>query len=66
MTEILGKVLGVPTFFPNVPGFMLRLVMGELGGVVTEGQRVLPRKLLSAGFTFRYPGLRAALEDLLR
>jgi hypothetical protein len=65
-TKTLGGVLGVPTFLPPVPGFMLRLMKGEFGSVILEGQRVLPQKLLRAGFRFRYPTLQAALTDILK
>jgi uncharacterized protein (TIGR01777 family) len=65
-TETLGKVLGVPTFLPPVPGFMLRLIKGEFGGVILKGQRVLPRRLLAAGFQFHYPTLKEALTEILR
>jgi len=65
MTETLGRVLRVPTFMPPVPGFVLRLMKGEFGTVILEGQRVLPRKLQAAGFTFRFPQLRGALQDLV-
>ena len=64
-TETLGKVLGVPTFLPPVPGFMLRLIKGEFGGVILKGQRVLPRRLLAEGFHFRYPTLKEALTEIL-
>jgi uncharacterized protein (TIGR01777 family) len=65
-TKTLGGVLGVPTFLPPVPGFMLRLMKGEFGSVILRGARVLPRKLLDAGFRFRYPTLQAALTDILK
>jgi hypothetical protein len=65
-TETLGEVLGVPTFLPPVPGFMLRLMKGEFGGVILKGQRVLPRRLLASGFQFRYPTLKEALTEILR
>lgn len=65
-TETLGKVLGVPTFLPPVPGFMLRLMKGEFGSVIVKGQRVLPRRLLAAGFQFRYPTLEEALTEILK
>ncbi len=65
MTEVLGRVLGVPTFLPPVPGFVLRWVKGEFGSVILEGQRVLPHRLQAAGFTFRFPRLQEALQDLL-
>jgi len=64
-TETLGKVMGVPTFLPPVPGFMLRLMKGAFGGVILKGQRVLPRRLLAAGFQFHYPTLQVALSEIL-
>ncbi len=65
-TETLGSVLGVPTFLPPVPGFVLRLMKGEFGDVILKGQRVIPRRLLAAGFQFQYPALREALTDILK
>lgn len=65
-TKTLGGVLGVPTFLPPVPGFMLRLMKGEFGSVILKGARVLPQKLLQAGFRFRYPTLQEALTNILK
>jgi NAD dependent epimerase/dehydratase family enzyme len=64
MTTILGQVLGKPTFMPAVPGFVIRLVMGEFGSVLLKGQRVLPRRLLKKGFSFQFPSLKDALEEI--
>jgi uncharacterized protein (TIGR01777 family) len=64
-TKTLGRVLGRPTFFPPVPGFMLRLMLGEFAGVLLGSQRVLPQAALSAGFTFKFPELEPALRDVL-
>ncbi len=65
MTKILGDVLKKPTFMPAVPGFVLKMMMGEFGSVLLEGQKVLPKRLLKAGFRFDFPDLRGTLEDLL-
>lgn len=64
LSKELGKALGRPSWLP-APGFMIRLVLGEFGGVLLKGQRVLPRRLLEAGFSFRYPRLEEALQNLL-
>lgn len=66
LTKTLGDVLGKPTFMPAVPGFALRLKMGEVGNVLLKGQRVQPRRLLKSGFRFQFANLRDALEDILR
>jgi uncharacterized protein len=65
LTKILGEVLGKPTFLPAVPGFILKIIMGEFGDVLLKGQKVLPKKLLSLGYSFRFPDIRQALSDLL-
>jgi uncharacterized protein (TIGR01777 family) len=65
-TRTLGRVLGRPTLLP-VPEFALRLAPGEMGeNTVLASQRAVPKRLLDAGYRFRYPhledALRAALE----
>jgi uncharacterized protein (TIGR01777 family) len=62
----IGEVLGRPTFLPSVPGFLLKMVMGEMAKVITEGSRVSNQRLLDNGFEFQYPILKAALNDLLK
>jgi uncharacterized protein (TIGR01777 family) len=61
----LGHVLHRPSAFPT-PAPLLRLVLGEQADLLLHGQRAEPRKALAAGFEFRHPLLRAALEEALR
>ncbi|HEX7663322.1 MAG TPA: TIGR01777 family oxidoreductase [Polyangiaceae bacterium] len=49
----------------RVPKIAAELALGKMAEVVLTGQRVLPKKLLDAGFTFRFPTIEAALQDLL-
>ena len=64
LARALGKAMHRPSFFP-APGFMLKLILGEFGSVLLEGQRVIPQKLLKGGFQFRYPKIDQALEKIL-
>ncbi|WP_223670500.1 TIGR01777 family oxidoreductase [Kangiella shandongensis] len=64
LTKTLGKVLRRPTF-AVVPGFALKLLVGEMANILLTGQRVLPKKLQESGFTFEYPTLDEALQNLL-
>jgi len=64
-TKTLGKVLNAPTFLPAVPGFVMKLVLGEFGDVLLKGQRVVPQRLQEAGYAFLFPSLREALTELL-
>jgi NAD dependent epimerase/dehydratase family enzyme len=64
LATALGKVLSRPSFL-TTPAFMLRLVLGEFGSVLLEGQRVIPAKLLKHGFSFHYPDITGALEEVV-
>lgn len=64
-TQTLAAVLRRPAFLP-VPAFAARLAFGEMADpLLLSGQRVLPAKLQASGYSFRFPELRPALEDLL-
>ena len=60
----LARVLGRPYWLP-VPGFALRLLLGEMSTLVLDGQRAVPARLLQLGYTFRQPDLSAALREAL-
>ncbi len=60
----LGRVLRRPCWFP-VPESLVKLALGELGSVMTTGQRINPTKALSGGFAFHYPQLEPALRAIL-
>ncbi len=64
LAEALGEVLGRPSFLA-VPGFMLKLILGEFGSMLLEGQRVIPQKLLRNAFPFQYPDIRSALAQIV-
>ena len=64
-TRALGKALRRPTFFP-APGFAMRLAFGEMAdALLLSGQRVLPRRLLAAGYEFQHPEIGPALMHLV-
>ena len=63
--KILARTLGRPLVLPSVPAFFLRTLLGEFANVVLKGQRVIPKRLLERGFSFRFPTLQQALEDLI-
>ncbi len=63
--KTLGEVLHRPVLFP-VPGFALKILLGETADVLLTGQRVLPQKALGAGYEFRFPALKGALQEILK
>ena len=60
-TKTLGAWLHRPTFF-TLPEFLLKLMFGEMSTLLIDGQKVLPKALLDAGFEFKHQTLKEALE----
>lgn len=60
----LGQVLGRPCWAP-VPGFALKLLVGEFAEFLLTGAKVLPTKAEATGYKFKFPALEGALRDLL-
>jgi hypothetical protein len=65
LTKALGKALHRPTIFP-VPQFVLNLVFSEGAKVLTDGQCVIPKRLLDSGFIFENSSIKEAIEKSLK
>lgn len=63
LTRKLAKAVGHRVFLP-VPGFALKLVLGDFAGALLASQRAVPKTLELAGFRFRFRKLEDALDDL--
>lgn len=60
-TKTLGKVLKRPTLLP-MPGLVVKLLMGQMGEeLLLAGKKILPVKMLNAGYKFEYEKLDKAL-----
>ena len=62
--HVLGRVLHRSSWLP-VPGIALQTLFGELGTLMTTGQRASPRKANSGGYRFQYPALKSALQAIV-
>ncbi len=64
-TKALGDVLYRPTILP-LPEFAVSMVFGEMGdALLLASTKVLPKRLLDAGFEFAYPDLKLAIESAI-
>ena len=65
-TKTLGEVLYRPTFLP-LPEFAVNLVFGEMGdALLIDSTKVIPKRLLDAGYKFKYPEIKPALENAVK
>lgn len=64
-TKEFGRILKRPTVFP-VPGFVMNAALGsERAVVLTQGQKVIPKRTLEAGYRYKYPDLSSALKQIV-
>lgn len=63
-THVLAKVLHRPAFF-FVPGFALRIGLGEMSDMLLSSYRVIPKVAMETGYQFEFTKLKDALKNLL-
>jgi len=62
--RMIAKALHRPYWF-HVPAFLLKLFLGEMSILLTEGRSAQPKRLIELGFQFQFGKLEYAMEDLL-
>jgi len=65
-TKILAQQLNKPLLLPNIPSFILKLLLGEMSGLALEGSRVSSGKLTKSGFQFLFRNIESALNDIMQ
>jgi uncharacterized protein (TIGR01777 family) len=64
LTKAVARQLNKPLWLPNVPGFIMKLVFGEMAQILLGGSHVSAEKIKSTGFEFQFPTLKEALEEI--
>ncbi len=64
IAKAIGRALRRPSFMP-APALAMKLVLGEMAELLLSSQKVRPDALVAAGYSFRFPRLGEALEELL-
>lgn len=63
-SKTLAESIKKPYLGIGVPGFMLKLLFGELAVILLEGSRISTKKIEKNGFSFRFKTLKKALYNL--
>jgi hypothetical protein len=65
-TKTISTVMEKPYFMPRIPGFLLKMVLGEKASMVLGGNRVSSQKIIDAGFEFKFKSLEDALYNIIK
>jgi len=65
MKSIAGQ-LHKPFFLPAVPGFVMKLMLGEMSEILLQGSNVSAQRIKNQGYDFKFPNLDDALSNLLK
>lgn len=65
LAAAINHALAIPGVMIPVPRFQLRLMLGEMHSVVFDSCKAIPRRLLERHFTFLFPDIDIAINDLL-
>lgn len=63
LSQVLANSLKRPNWLP-APAIMLKMILGDMSILVVKGQKVIPEKALSLGYSFQYPTVDKALADI--
>ncbi len=64
LTKAVAKQLHRPLWAPKVPAFFIKLLFGEMGGIVLGSTKVSAQKIIDKGFKFKYPDTESALQEI--
>ncbi|HWZ01998.1 MAG TPA: TIGR01777 family oxidoreductase [Mucilaginibacter sp.] len=64
LTQAIAKQLHKPLWLPNVPAFLLKLLLGEMNTIVLGSTKVSAKKIEATGYKFVYPEVSQALKAI--
>lgn len=66
LTKVIAKILKKPLWLPNIPEFLMKLVLGEMSYLLFSSKNLSSQKIQDIGFEFKFPQLEQAIRDLYK
>lgn len=66
LTKTIAKILKKPLFMPNIPRFIMQLILGDMSELLFTNKNISSKKVIDKGFKFKFPNIESALEDILK
>jgi uncharacterized protein (TIGR01777 family) len=64
LTKVIAKTLKKPLFLPNIPHFVMKLLLGEMSYLLFSSKNLSCKKIEEVGFQFQFPEINKAMIDL--
>lgn len=64
LTKAIAKAFKKPLFLPNIPQFIMKLILGEMSYLLFSSKNLSSEKIRKLGFTFQFPDIDKALANL--
>lgn len=64
LTEVIAATLKKPLFLPNIPQFIMKLILGEMSYLLFSSKNLSAQKIMDNGFQFQFPDIKKAISDL--
>ena len=65
LTKALANILHKPLFLPNIPRFVMRLMLGEMHELLFTNKNISAKKVIESGFQFQFPTIEKALSNII-
>lgn len=66
MTKAIAKHLKRPILLPNIPQFIMKLLLGEMHILLFSNKNIVPKRAASLGFHFNFPTIELALQEIVK
>jgi uncharacterized protein (TIGR01777 family) len=66
LTKAIAKIFHKAILLPNIPEFVMKLILGEMSILLFSSKNLSAQKVLQNGFTFKFPKAKEALENLYK
>lgn len=64
LTQVIAKTLKKPLFLPNIPHFIMKLVLGEMSYLLFSSKNLSAQKIMDNGFQFEFPKIEETIANL--
>lgn len=66
LTKAIARILKKPLFMPNIPRFVMQLILGDMCELLFTNKNISSKKAINEGFKFKFPDIDVALENILK